>query len=926
MWKAKTWAWALIACGVICVGLPAGAALANGTEGLGPASIAINPGTGIVAAGTGMVSPPGIININVPAGATVSQVIVYWEGLSTTAVGGDNAILVNGVPVSADLPGGIGGPTEFFANAWSTSYRADITAQSNANNWIVPGANVVTIDGFDFDQTNDGCGILVIYDEGGTPATVDIRDGNDLAFAFFAPTLDATVPQTFTFAAAPFARQADVALFVGSVNLNRSSLIRFTSGGNVTEIKDILGNTDGPEWDTVSSSVTVPAGATQLTIEAISGPIGDPLQPASLSWITGAVAILPAPLDGTIIINKTTVPPGGAGFTYTDDIALPNSFGLNDGDSEVFNNVPAGTYTVAENDPMVTPGGYELTSLVCVDDDPAGTPSTTDLSSRTATINLDPGETVTCSYVNSAPSNECRVKACEKGSLLIYPKVELRWDAQGNLIQDTFLSLINDYPDDVLVQMYFINGDGPTSGESPCEHRIVLYDAYGDGWNGNSLDVSVNGSPVLNDITLPNGPGPLALSFVAGTGDSIATTFDDSGDYDGECYYEVYGGNGAVLGASLGSGSSGPPDLQVTGICDVAHPGWNWVDVEIPLTGNEPTYWSAATGGPIGTQPFTILDPDDGLPGRPDPNVPGERMLRGYVIAWAVNDAGEEIRWNHLTGSATLVNYLYAAAWEYCTYGFQATTAVAHGAPLGSPGELFLDNTEYCATYSQLLFDFFAVDSFALSGEYQAVSVNTDLTLLPVPVDLRQETEGPVTTKAHFDIWDMNEFKKSGTYRCVTCWDQTLLGDYGVPNNFLIENLWTDKGKARITGQASQLCDLDYDPADGPLGSDPRDVISEAAPLLGVIAKHLSFSYNLLTEPIAAGEDTPSNGMEEADFGYAGMNLVGMGSEGTVIRADLVNNGSPPPEAPDGQIESKPSIEQTTVDRPRKVVKVSGDQ
>ena len=54
-----------------------------------------------------------------------------------------------------------------------------------------------------------------------------------------------------------------------------------------------------------------------------------------------------------------------------------------------------------------------------------------------------------------------RVSGTEKGSLLFLSKVELRWDAAGTLIQDTFVSLLNDSNAPVKVQMYFINGDPP---------------------------------------------------------------------------------------------------------------------------------------------------------------------------------------------------------------------------------------------------------------------------------------------------------------------------------------------------------------------------------------------------------------------------------------------------------------------------------
>ena len=106
-----------------------------------------------------------------------------------------------------------------------------------------------------------------------------------------------------------------------------------------------------------------------------------------------------------------------------------------------------------------------------------------------------------------------------------------------------------------------------------------------------------------------------------------------------------------------------------------------------------------------------------------------------------------------------------------------------------------------------LLFDFFAAGSMALSSNGNTVSVDTDLTLHPVSHDLRQEHEPPVTTKAHFDIWNMNERKLSNTRRCITCWDQVLLSQFNAPNNFLLMNLQSDKGKARINGLQANECE-----------------------------------------------------------------------------------------------------------------------
>ena len=111
------------------------------------------------------------------------------------------------------------------------------------------------------------------------------------------------------------------------------------------------------------------------------------------------------PLDivatGTIVIEKTVVAAGvGGSFAFTDTISAPNSFSLAGGNRKTFVNVLPGAYTVAELDPSGVAPGYALTGLRC-DDGSSATPSTGDLATRTAAINLDPGETVTCTYTNS---------------------------------------------------------------------------------------------------------------------------------------------------------------------------------------------------------------------------------------------------------------------------------------------------------------------------------------------------------------------------------------------------------------------------------------------------------------------------------------------------------------------------------------------
>lgn len=101
--------------------------------------------------------------------------------------------------------------------------------------------------------------------------------------------------------------------------------------------------------------------------------------------------------NGTITIQKITNPAGGMGFGFSNNIpGGPSPFTLDHNQTRTFTNIPNGTYTVTETDPTVTPGGFVLTDIVCND-----MGSTTNLATRTATIDLDPNEAITCTFTNT---------------------------------------------------------------------------------------------------------------------------------------------------------------------------------------------------------------------------------------------------------------------------------------------------------------------------------------------------------------------------------------------------------------------------------------------------------------------------------------------------------------------------------------------
>ena len=265
----------------------------NGTEELGLPSIPVADGSGFVEGGVGMVdTDTGNFDVTVPAGATVVQAFLYWEG-GTTSDNGDDTISVNGNSVTGEL---IGGPTNFFENYNFYAYRADITAEG----WVVPGLNSFEITDFDFDfsastlDENNGAGILVVYDDG-SMADLSLFDGLDMAYFNFAGTLNSTVPKTFTFNAEGADRVADLVVFAGSVGVDRPNQIKVTTIAGDQIFDNVLGSAQGLLWDSHVIVVDVPAGATELTVELISVNSSDP-RGASMAWIGTGLAVPVNPL------------------------------------------------------------------------------------------------------------------------------------------------------------------------------------------------------------------------------------------------------------------------------------------------------------------------------------------------------------------------------------------------------------------------------------------------------------------------------------------------------------------------------------------------------------------------------------------------------------------------------------------------------
>lgn len=270
-------------------------AFADGNERLGPPiGLTVAQGSEVLVKGVGMKDKfEGIINLAVPQGVAIKQVIAYWEGqaLAADEQGPTDNVLLNGNSVTGTR---IGGPTNFFFSRWSSSYRADVTAL----NLIRNGDNEVKVRGLDFRGISNGLGLAVIIDDGSNTGVISIRDGNDNAFRDFASPLDVTETQTYTFPSATADRTASLAYFFGSVAPQRPSRIEIAIAGGASSIQnevDVLGDSDGPEWDTYSHEVVIPAGATSMRVRVVSEDTGlgafTGNKPASLTWVFHSLSL-----------------------------------------------------------------------------------------------------------------------------------------------------------------------------------------------------------------------------------------------------------------------------------------------------------------------------------------------------------------------------------------------------------------------------------------------------------------------------------------------------------------------------------------------------------------------------------------------------------------------------------------------------------
>jgi hypothetical protein len=123
------------------------------------------------------------------------------------------------------------------------------------------------------------------------------------------------------------------------------------------------------------------------------------------------------------------------------------------------------------------------------------------------------------------------------------------------------------------VVAFFLFLGGSVWGQ--CTHTIQLTDTYGDGWNGGTVSVSVNGTTVLTNITLSSGSGPANFTFTAAASQTIRVWRTAAGSYPSEMRIQVNNPSGnavialvqPVTGSATTGGSTGTASCPAPGYC-----------------------------------------------------------------------------------------------------------------------------------------------------------------------------------------------------------------------------------------------------------------------------------------------------------------------------------------------------------------------
>ena len=114
-------------------------------------------------------------------------------------------------------------------------------------------------------------------------------------------------------------------------------------------------------------------------------------------------------------------------------------------------------------------------------------------------------------------------------------------------------------------------------------YTLNMIDSWGDGWNGNTMSVFVNGNPVLNNVTFNNGFNS-ALTFQVAAGDAVTAQFNGGGFDIQECTFNIVNNSNTIIFNGIPASAFGPPNMTTPYIVPgVPQPNYtvNWYNASL---------------------------------------------------------------------------------------------------------------------------------------------------------------------------------------------------------------------------------------------------------------------------------------------------------------------------------------------------------
>jgi hypothetical protein len=213
-------------------------------------------------------------------------------------------------------------------------------------------------------------------------------------------------------------------------------------------------------------------------------------------------------------------------------------------------------------------------------------------------------------------------------------------------------------------------------------------------------------------------------------------------------------------------------------------------DFMFRLTKNQPAYWEVEDGT------GTITAPDL-------PQLYGHNS--GQLICWAVSrGGGTQVKWNHLTGTATIVNTGDETSYTYNAYQFYARGTKNKRQVGAVAGILDLVGTAYGGGYDKCgryIIGHFSPQGATIELPGSKIGVtNNFLSVSSCTQDLSPVGWGtPIWQDIVFDVWNEDEVKFTGAREEVDSWWRMVLGgtvpDYSTidvaDENFTFDTLQT---------------------------------------------------------------------------------------------------------------------------------------